>query len=319
MKDEKLIEIYGLDVVFDTGEGPKKVVEHLEVTIRKGEVLGVVGESGSGKSMSANAIMGFIPFMQGKITKGYIKFDSRDLVQEKESYLRKIRGNKISMIFQDPMTSLNPLKKCGHQVEEALKKHDSMSKKERIEKIYQVFREIGLNEPERVYSSFPHELSGGMRQRVMIAMALVTEPELLIADEPTTALDVTVQNQILDILKDLKKNRDLSIIFISHNMDVIKDVSDNVMVMYAGQIMEYGRCEDVIGKPSHPYTKALLKSIPSIEKPVQKLDTIDVILPGLKNVSAFDRELSNPAPYKRIISDTHWIQEYEGDQRFVEC
>ncbi len=285
-----LLEVKDLWVEFNTYEGKVKAVNGVSFTLDKGEILGIVGESGSGKSVATHSIMQLVPIPPGNISKGEIIFKGQDLLKLSEDQINKIRGNEIGMIFQEPMTSLNPVFTVEDQISEALKIHfPPMSKKEYRQKVIDALQAVGIPAPEENLKSYPHNLSGGMRQRVMIAMALACGPKLLIADEPTTALDVTIQAQILDIINNLKKTHGLSVILITHDLGVIAETADNIAVMYAGKIVEYGTTEQIFNKPAHPYTIGLLKSIPSYTSedefgPDNELKTIRGVVPDLKEL-----------------------------------
>ena len=249
--NEKLLEVKDLVVSFFTYAGEVKAVRGISYTVRKGEVMGIVGESGSGKSVSSFGLLGMIP-EPGKVLGGEILFDGQNVIGMSERELLKIRGKDISMIFQDPMTSLNPVFTVGDQIDEVLRKHTNLSKEERRNRIIELFSLVGINQPEKRISQFPYEFSGGMRQRVMIAMALSCNPKLLIADEPTTALDVTIQAQILELMKELKQKIDMSIVFITHDLGVVSDICDHICVMYAGVIIEKGTSDQIFYNPKHP-------------------------------------------------------------------
>lgn len=260
---EPLLKVEDLEVSFFTYAGEVKAVRKISYELYPGEVMGIVGESGSGKSVSSYGLMGIIP-EPGKIIGGNIYFDGIDVTGLSEKEMLKLRGKDISMIFQDPMTSLNPVFTVGNQIDEVLKKHTDMNKEQRTSRIIELFELVGINQPEKRIKQYPHEFSGGMRQRVMIAMALACNPKLLVADEPTTALDVTIQSQILDLLKELKEKIDMSVIFITHDLGVVADVCDKVAVMYAGNLIETGNIDDIFYNPKHPYTWGLLKSVPKV-------------------------------------------------------
>jgi oligopeptide/dipeptide ABC transporter ATP-binding protein len=249
----------------------------LEVGERK--TLGIVGESGCGKSVTALSVMRLVPAPPAQIESGQIFFEGEELLSLSEKRMRQIRGQKISMVFQDPMTSLNPVFTCGSQVAESLVLHKGMGKKDAADFCMNIFLEVGITEPKRVYSSYPHQLSGGMRQRVMIAMALVCGPKLLIADEPTTALDVTVQAKILELLKKLQDTKDMSMMLITHNLGIVSGMAQDVIVMYAGEVMESAPSKALFDSPLHPYTDCLLKTIPSIEKKCDRLTVIPGSVP----------------------------------------
>ena len=263
MTNQLLLDVQKLGVSFFISAGEVKAVDGLSFTLKHGEVLGIVGESGSGKSVSAYSIMGLLQD-PGKIVDGSIVFNGIHLENLDEKSYRKIRGNDISIIFQDPMTSLNPVFTIGNQIMEVILLHTTMSKKQAFARAAELLKLVGVNEPEKRLRQYPHEFSGGMRQRVMIAMALACEPKLLIADEPTTALDVTIQAQILEIISDLKTKINMSIILITHDLGVVSDVCDRIIVMYAGQIVESGRIDDIFYNPQHPYTIGLLNSLPKL-------------------------------------------------------
>ncbi|MEH7346267.1 ABC transporter ATP-binding protein [Bacillus sp. JJ1532] len=262
---EKILEVKDLEVSFQTYGGNVKAVRGVSFDLYKGETLAIVGESGSGKSVTSQTIMKLIPMPPGKITGGQILFNGEDIVPKTDKQMEKIRGKEISMIFQDPMTSLNPTMKIGYQIMEGLIKHQNMSKQAAKARAVELLSLVGIPMPERRVNQYPHEFSGGMRQRAMIAIALAANPKLLIADEPTTALDVTIQAQILDLMKDLQSKMDTSIIFITHDLGVVANVADRVAVMYAGQIVEMGTVDEIFYDPRHPYTWGLLASMPSLD------------------------------------------------------
>jgi oligopeptide transport system ATP-binding protein len=262
---EKLLEVKDLEVSFQTYAGEVKAVRGVNFDLYKGETLAIVGESGSGKSVTSQTIMKLIPMPPGKISNGQILFDGEDLVPKTNKEMEKIRGKDIGMIFQDPMTSLNPTMKVGMQIMEVLIKHQNTSKGNAKDRAIELLRLVGIPSPEKRVNQYPHEFSGGMRQRAMIAIALASNPKLLIADEPTTALDVTIQAQILELMKDLQKKMETSIIFITHDLGVVANVADRVAVMYAGKIVETGTVDEIFYNPKHPYTWGLLSSMPSLD------------------------------------------------------
>ncbi|MCD7908606.1 MAG: ABC transporter ATP-binding protein [Clostridium sp.] len=262
--NNNLVEVKNLEVSFFTYAGEVKAVRGISYNLKPGEVMGIVGESGSGKSVSSYGLMGIIP-EPGRVIGGQILFEGQDVTAMSEKELLKIRGKDISMIFQDSMTSLNPLFTIGNQIEESLKKHTSMTKDERQKRMVDLLTLVGINQPEKRLKQYPHEFSGGMRQRVMIAMALACDPKLLIADEPTTALDVTIQAQILELLKELKNKIHMGIVFITHDLGVVSDICDSISVMYAGTIVESGSSDQIFYEPRHPYTWGLLASVPKID------------------------------------------------------
>ncbi len=278
MTKERILEINNLSVTFRTDTGLNLAIDDISVSLNRGETLGIVGESGSGKSTTALAIMKLIPMHQGQIQQGQIWFtagkEDVDIVQYPEEKMEALREARIAMIFQEPMTSLNPVFRCGDQVIEAIIQHQKVSKSVAREETIDLFREVRLPDPEEMVDRYPHQLSGGQKQRVMIAMALSCNPDILIADEPTSALDVTVQSSILDILNDLQRKRGMSIIFISHDLGVVAEVADYVAVMYRGKIVEHGSVWDIFAKPKHPYTKGLLTCRPPLKRRLTYLPTI---------------------------------------------
>ena len=263
---EKLMEVKDLHVSFDTHGGEVKAVRGVSFDLYKGETLAIVGESGSGKSVTTKALMRLIPNPPGRIKEGHILFGKdRDLVKLSEKEMQKVRGKEMSMIFQDPMTSLNPTMKVGKQIMEGLIKHQKLSKAAARERAIELLRLVGIAQPEIRMNQYPHQFSGGMRQRVVVAIALSCNPKVLIADEPTTALDVTIQAQILELMKDLQNKIETSIIFITHDLGVVANVADRVAVMYGGQIVEMGTVDEIFYDPRHPYTWGLLSSMPSLD------------------------------------------------------
>jgi oligopeptide/dipeptide ABC transporter ATP-binding protein len=278
-----LLEIQNLQTHFPTKEGIVRAVNDVSFYIDEGELLGLVGESGCGKSITALSVMRLIS-SPGKIVGGSVKFKGEELTSASENKMRKIRGNDIAMIFQDPMTSLNPVYTVGEQIAEALRLHRNLNKKDAWDGAIEAMKEVSIPSPSTRVRDYPHQLSGGMRQRVMIAMALACEPELLIADEPTTALDVTIQAQILELLKELQQNRKLAILLITHDLGVVAETADRVCVMYTGKIVEESGVDEIFENPKHPYTQGLLKSVPKLsEKDIEKrvkLSTIEGTVPS---------------------------------------
>lgn len=260
----KLLEIKDLRVSFFTPAGEVKAVGGISYDLKYGEVMGIVGESGSGKSVEAYSIMGLLQ-SPGEIIGGSITFDGEDVLAYNKKQMQDFRGNKISMIFQNPMTCLNPVYKVGDQLIEAVRVHHKIAKKDAVKKAIEMLELVGINNPDKRMQQYPHEFSGGMRQRVMIAMALICNPKLLIADEPTTALDVTIQAQILELMKEIQKKTGMAIIFITHNLGVVAEICDKVSVMYAGHIVEQGLVDDIFYQPKHPYTLGLLRSMPRVD------------------------------------------------------
>ncbi|MGF7057398.1 ABC transporter ATP-binding protein [Brassicibacter mesophilus] len=261
---EKLLEVNNLKTSFFTHLGEVQAVRGVSFSLKKGEAIGIVGESGSGKSVTALSVMKLLQY-PGKIVDGEIIFKGQDIVNFPNKEMLKIRGNEIAMIFQDPMTSLNPVYTIGNQIVEAIVRHQKLSRKEAGKRAGEMLKLVGIPSPEKRINSYPHEFSGGMRQRAMIAIALSCQPDLLIADEPTTALDVTIQDQILKLMKELKEKIDTSIILITHDLGVVADVCSRIVVMYGGLIMEEGTSRDIFYNPKHPYTMGLLKSIPRLD------------------------------------------------------
>ncbi len=279
-QEDLILEIRDLCVEFQTVEGTVQAVNHLSYKLRKGEKLGIVGESGSGKSVSSLGMLRLIPNPPGRITGGEILYKGQDLVKEPKKEMQRIRGNEISMIFQEPMTSLNPIIKCGKQIAESLRLHRGMNKKEAMEEAVRLMQSVGIANPAQRAHEYPHQMSGGMRQRVMIAMALACEPQILIADEPTTALDVTIQAQILDLIRDLNERMGTSVIFITHDLGVVSELCDTVLVMYTGRIVEQAPVLELFETPKHPYTVGLLEAIPRITKQRAPLQTIEGTVPN---------------------------------------
>ena len=278
-----LLEVNGLRTSFFTDAGEVKAVDGVSFQLDHGKVLGIVGESGSGKSVTAYSIMQILA-PTGKIVGGSVKLDGQELVGSGEKVMRTVRGNKVSIIFQDPMTSLNPTYTVGHQLMEAILLHTNRNKEQARERALEMLRLVNINQPEKRMKQYPFELSGGMRQRVMIAMALACEPDILIADEPTTALDVTIQAQILDLMKDLQKQLGMAIIMITHDLGVVAQLCDEVIVMYAGSICEQGTADEIFYNPRHEYTKGLLRSIPTAENNGQRLQPITGVPIDLLNM-----------------------------------
>ncbi|MCM3726368.1 ABC transporter ATP-binding protein [Neobacillus cucumis] len=275
-----ILQIKNLKISFQSGKTLLPAVDGISFNLREGEILGIVGESGSGKSVTSLATMGLIPSPPGKIEDGQIIFEGRDLINLSEKEWRKVRGNQISMIFQEPMTSLNPLFTIGNQVMEAIKLHTNLSKREALVRGIELLRLVGIPRAEGILREYPHQLSGGMRQRIMIAMAMACNPKVLIADEPTTALDVTIQAQILALMKDLNKKTNTSIILITHDLGVVAEICERVIVMYSGQIVEQGDVRTILKNPQHPYTRGLLKSVPELRGKKERLYSIPGTVPA---------------------------------------
>jgi oligopeptide transport system ATP-binding protein len=315
----RLLEVKNLAVSFKTYGGEVQAVRGVNFHLNKGETLAIVGESGSGKSVTSQTIMRLIPMPPGQIKSGEMLFDGIDLAKKTDKEMEAIRGKDIGMIFQDPMTSLNPTMKVGAQIGEVVIKHSKVSKAEAKKRAVELLTLVGIPFPEQRVNQYPHEFSGGMRQRVVIAMALASNPKLLIADEPTTALDVTIQAQILELMKDIQEKTDTSIIFITHDLGVVANVADRVAVMYAGQIVEMGTVDEVFYDPKHPYTWGLLASMPSLDNETEEeLAAIPGTPPDLTNPPKGDAFAArNPyamkidfeqEPPMFKISDTHYAK-----------
>lgn len=279
---KNILEIKNMHTYIFTDNGVVKSVDGVDIELKEGSTLGIVGESGSGKSVTALSVMGLLMGTTGKVVEGQILLDGRDITNLSAEERRKIRGNQISMIFQEPMTSLNPVMKIGDQLVEAIKMHQNKTKQEAREMAVEMLKKTGLPRVERIVNEYPFQLSGGQRQRVMIAMALVCNPKILIADEPTTALDVTIQAQIIDLMNHLKQEIGTSIMFITHDLGVVAETCDEVVVMYCGRVVEKGNVYDIFGQTAHPYTQGLLRSIPKLGEHVEELDSIPGNVPNPK-------------------------------------
>ncbi|OMP26692.1 peptide ABC transporter ATP-binding protein [Bacillus sp. I-2] len=323
MERERILEVKDLAISFKTYGGEVQAIRGVNFHLNKGETLAIVGESGSGKSVTSQAIMRLIPMPPGYFKRGQILFDGQDIVKKTEKQMQTIRGKDISMIFQDPMTSLNPTMKVGKQITEVLFKHEQISKEAAEKRAIELLKLVGIPMPEKRIKQYPHEFSGGMRQRVVIAMALAADPKLLIADEPTTALDVTIQAQILELMKEIQQKVDTSIIFITHDLGVVANVADRVAVMYAGQIVETGTVDEIFYNPKHPYTWGLLASMPSLDTDggdEGKLTAIPGTPPDLTNPPKGDAFAlrsdyamkidfeQEPPMFK--VSDTHYVKSW---------
>ena len=315
---EKLLEIKDERLSFFTPAGEVKALNGVSFSMEEGEVLGIVGESGSGKSVTAYSVMGLTAY-PGKLIGGTINFNGHQIDKMSEKEMRKIRGNEVSIIFQDPMTSLNPVYTIGNQITEVICLHTGKSKKEAHDRAKELLELVGINEPAKRLKQYPHELSGGMRQRVMIAIALACEPKLLIADEPTTALDVTIQAQILELMQELRKKLGMSIIMITHDLGVVASMCERIAVMYAGHIVEYGTADEIFYEPKHEYTKGLIRSIPKLNvQQTERLIPIEGQPVDLLNPPAgcpFAPRCANcmkiclrEMPPKTELSDTHYSQ-----------
>jgi oligopeptide/dipeptide ABC transporter ATP-binding protein len=278
---KELLRIENLRLYFDTEEGTVKALEDVNLSVKEGEIVGVVGETGSGKSITAMSILKLIPTPPARMLSGKIWFDNQEISSFDEEKMREIRGKKIAMIFQEPMTSLNPTFTVGEQLCDVLMTHEKIEKKQAIEKILEVFKLVRMQDPVALLDKYPHQLSGGMRQRVMIAMALLCNPKLLIADEATTALDVTIQAQILGLIKRMNEQLKLSVLIITHNFGIVAQICDKVAVMYAGYVVEIADIKEIFARPRHPYTRGLLSAIPPIDRKVERLRIIEGSVPNL--------------------------------------
>ncbi|UQD52160.1 peptide ABC transporter ATP-binding protein [Bacillus methanolicus] len=328
---EKILEVKDLHVTFQTYGGEVKAVRGVTFDLYKGETLAIVGESGCGKSVTSQSIMRLIPNPPGKITNGQILFKGRDLTKLKEPEMRKIRGSDISMIFQDPMTALNPTLTIGDQMIEGILQHQHVTKEEAKKKALVMMDLVGIPSPEFRFKQYPHQFSGGMRQRIVIAMALVCQPEVLIADEPTTALDVTIQAQILELFKDIQKKTGVSIILITHDLGVVAQVADRIAVMYAGKIVESGSRREIFYNPQHPYTRGLLNSVPRLDVDGAELVPINGSPPDLFSPPVgcsfaarceFAMEVCDKVyPFRTFLSQEHhvdcWLQDERAQKLFL--
>lgn len=285
MSESIVLDIRNLKSHFFTAKGEVPAVDGVTIQVPPGKIIGIVGESGCGKSMTAMSVMGLLRY-PGRVVEGSITLGGRDITHLSPRELAKVRGNEISMIFQEPMTSLNPVYPVGRQVREAILQHQKISKEEARKRVLEIFQAVGIPEPEKRYNSYPHQLSGGLRQRVMIGMAMVCRPKVMIADEPTTALDVTIEAQILQLMKKLCREQGTSIILITHNMGVVAEICDYVYVMYAGKVMEQAETFELFEHTEHPYTAGLLKSIPRLDEKVDRLYTIEGVVPNLLHLPA---------------------------------
>ncbi|TDL35326.1 ABC transporter ATP-binding protein [Jeotgalibacillus sp. S-D1] len=295
-KETPLLEIKDLQTGFKIGKDYYNAVEKVSFRVDRRKIVGIVGESGCGKSVMSLSVMQLLPKGIGKVRGGEINFEGRDLSKLSEREMNKIRGKDISMIFQEPMTALNPVFTIGYQLEEVLLNHENITKKEARLKGIALLKSVGIPRPEKIVDEYPHQLSGGMRQRVMISMAIACQPKLLIADEPTTALDVTVQAQILELLKDIQEVNDMSIIMITHDLGVVAEICDEVIVMYAGKIVERTDVETLFESPKHPYTQLLMDAIPKMDERKEKLATIDGLVPSIKQMPQVGCRFANRCP-----------------------
>ncbi len=314
-----LLEVDDLHVEFRTREGVAKAVNGVSYTLHEGETLAVLGESGSGKSVTAQAIMGILDTPPGFVTGGQVRFRGQDLLQLPEEERRAYRGRKVSMIFQDALSSLNPVFPVGWQIAEMFRVHEGMSKKHARQRTVELMEQVRIPAASQRMSDYPHQFSGGMRQRIMIAMAIALDPDVLIADEPTTALDVTVQAQIMQLLGDLQRERNMGMILITHDLGVVADVADTIEVMYSGRIMEEASVHDIYAAPAHPYTKGLLESIPRVDLKGHELSAIKGLPPNLTRIPA-GCEFRPRCPYARHVCEEKRPPLFDiGSGRFSAC
>lgn len=321
MSNAPILSIENLVTAFDTDGGRLTAVDGISFTVPAGRTVGIVGESGCGKSVTAFSINRLLPQPHGKILSGRILFEGRDLAGLPPEEMRKVRGSGIGMIFQEPMTALNPVHRIGLQLTEAVMLHQQCTPRAALERAVEMLKRVQIPSPEMRVSEYPHQLSGGMRQRIMIAMALINDPRLLIADEPTTALDVTVQAQILDLIRDLQKSMGMSVLLITHDLGVIAEMCDEVVVMYAGRIVERASAEELFANPRHAYTRGLLASIPGLNSiPGTRLPVIEGMVPSLdkmpigcrfceRNTSAPGKPLTEARPAYGEVSPGHWLEQ----------
>ena len=327
MQHMPLLEVTDLATHFHTEEGVVKAVDGVDFHVDEGEIIGIVGESGCGKSITSLSILRLIPSPPGKIERGSIIFQGEDLLKKPEKEMRRIRGNKISLISQDPMTSLNPVLTVGEQIVEAIVLHQNVNKKTAWQRAAAALEQVGIPSGSDRVKDYPHQFSGGMRQRVVIAMALACQPKLLIADEPTTALDVTIQAQILDLMRDIRSQRGAAIILITHDLGVVAEMCDKVAVMYAGKIVEYTDVNTIFKDPKHPYTKGLLHSIPRLGETKERLEPIEGQPPSLSQLPkgcsffprckyAFEPCLEEYPSLKKVSGENHYVSCHLEDERW---
>lgn len=316
MANKKLLSVKDLNISAFKSNLEHKIIHNISYDLFENEIVAVVGESGSGKSVSSLAVMGLLPKKILKITSGSITFENEEISQLSDKHFQKIRGNKIAMIFQEPMSSLNPSMQCGIQVEEILQQHTNLSKSEIKTEILSLFEKVKLPNPKRIYKSYPHEISGGQKQRVMIAMAIACKPKILIADEPTTALDVTVQKEILLLLKEIQKETKMSILFISHDLSLVSELADSVVVMYKGEIVEQGKTSSIFKEPKHIYTKALINARPSTKIRLKKLPTISNFMKGEIDNNIITKE-ERSANHKNLYSQNPLLEVIDVEKTYL--
>ena len=306
-----MLEVSNLSVAFKSGPDFIPVTRHIDFQLQAGATLGLVGESGSGKSVTSLALMGLLPRRGARVTADRLSFEGRDLLKLSPGEWRALRGKDVAMVFQDPMTSLNPLMRCGEQIAEAIRLHQGKGRREAKTEAISLLERMGIPDPDRRVEAYPFELSGGMRQRVMIAMALSCRPKLLNADEPTTALDVTIQAQILELIAGLQKDLGMALMLITHDLGIVRDMVEELLVMYAGRVVERGRAAEVLDHPTHPYTLGLLRSIPSLYRKVRRLDSIEGMVPKPSDAVAGCR--FNPRCFMALDACRLKEPELEGD------
>jgi peptide/nickel transport system ATP-binding protein len=322
LSEQPLLEVDQLITEFETDEGVVRAVDGVSFSVDPGKTVGIVGESGCGKSVTALSIMRLLPQPMGRIAGGAIRFKGQDLAALSFEQMEHVRGNDIGMVFQEPMTALNPVHTIGRQLTEGIKLHKGLGGADAIREAVDILDKVGIPSPDIRMGEYPHQLSGGMRQRVVIAIALACRPALLIADEPTTALDVTIQAQILELIKELQADMGMSVMLITHDLGVIAETCDEVVVMYAGKVAERGTVYDIFDRPAHPYTRGLLHSIPTLEtKPKSKLSVIEGMVPGLRDLPAGCRfenrcphavdECRKASPAEEIVADQHRVSCYQ--------
>jgi len=316
MANKKLLSVKDLNISAFKSNLEHKIIHNISYDLFENEIVAVVGESGSGKSVSSLAVMGLLPKQILKITSGSITFENEEISQLSDKHFQKIRGNKIAMIFQEPMSSLNPSMQCGIQVEEILQQHTNLSNSEIKTEILSLFEKVKLPNPKRIYKSYPHEISGGQKQRVMIAMAIACKPKILIADEPTTALDVTVQKEILLLLKEIQKETKMSILFISHDLSLVSELADSVVVMYKGEIVEQGKTSSIFKEPKHIYTKALISARPSTKIRLKKLPTISNFMKGEIDNNIISKE-ERSANHKNLYSQNPLLEVIDVEKTYL--
>lgn len=316
MDNKNVAELKNLVIHYETEDGVVEAVNDISLTIKKGEILGLVGETGAGKTTIALSLMNLLPYPPSRVVQGEILLNGENVMEKSKAELQKMRGNVVSMIFQDPMTALNPVKYVGDQIAEVIRLHDKCSKKDAMIRAMEMMKTVGIH-PER-YKEYPHQFSGGMKQRIIIAIALACKPELLIADEPTTALDVTIQAQVLDMMLKLQKEREMSILMITHDLGIVAEMCDKCAIIYAGEIVEYGSLEDIFDRAQHPYTTGLMDCIPSLDKEVERLNPIPGVVADPTELPKYcsfysrcrhcDKKCKTTDPKMIEVEPGHWVK-----------